>query len=147
MYSFVGAKTGKRTAFFLYITQILFYNANENKIRAEAKYSNFYIYVQQCENCYLTPYGDSHHNKSNSICNPYRIMRLLRQERRSCMKQYDLSGINKLLSRTITPEDLAEKLVQLLFNYSFCVEDGMLEKFKDDAWTIYMLYEEITKLK
>ncbi len=74
-------------------------------------------------------------------------MRLLCQERRSCMKQYDLSGINELLSRTITPEDLAEKLVQLLFNYSFCVEDGMLEKFKDDAWTIYMLYEEITKLE
>lgn len=74
-------------------------------------------------------------------------MRLLCPERRSCMIQYDLSGINELLNRKIAPEDLAEKLVQLLFDYSLCVEDGMLDDFKDDVWTIYMLHKEITKVK
>lgn len=38
---------------FLFVLKISNNNANEVEIRGEAKYSNFYIYAQQCENCIL----------------------------------------------------------------------------------------------
>lgn len=40
-------------------------------------------------------------------------------------KQYDLSGFNQLFNESLSPRELADELVQLLFNYASCVDEGL----------------------
>lgn len=43
-------------------------------------------------------------------------------------------------------KELADQLVQILFNYASCVNEETLECFKNDVDTINLLYQEITKI-
>lgn len=61
--------------------------------------------------------------------------------------QYDLSDFDKFLSMVITPEELCESLIDLLFNYSMTMDDERAEIFKNDVGTIYLLYIEFKKIK
>ncbi|RYT78642.1 hypothetical protein EAJ04_25155 [Bacteroides faecis] len=62
-------------------------------------------------------------------------------------KQYDLSELNKFFNEVGTPKQIASELVNLLFNYASCVDEDNLELFKADVGTIYVLYNELTKLE
>lgn len=60
---------------------------------------------------------------------------------------FDLSGLDDLFSKVITPDELCESLIDLLFNYSMTMNEERSETFKDDVGTIYLLYSELRKLK
>ena len=62
-------------------------------------------------------------------------------------KDYDLTSLNSFFNEFISPKELADELVQILFNYASCVNEETLECFKNDADTINLLYQEITKVK
>jgi hypothetical protein len=63
------------------------------------------------------------------------------------MKQYDFTSLNDFFNEFMSPKELADQLVQILFNYASCVNEETLECFKNDADTINLLYQEITKIK
>ena len=63
------------------------------------------------------------------------------------MKEYDFTSLNDFFNEFISPKELADELVQILFNYASCVNEETLECFKNDADTINLLYQEITKVK
>nr|DAT68578.1 MAG TPA: histidine phosphotransfer protein 2 from signaling, helical fold, signaling [Caudoviricetes sp.] len=60
---------------------------------------------------------------------------------------FDLSGLDDFFSKVITPDELCESLIDLLFNYSMTMNEERSETFKDDVGTIYLLYSELRKLK
>lgn len=60
---------------------------------------------------------------------------------------FDLSEFDKFLSIVITPEEMCESLIDLLFNYAMTMDGERAEIFKDDVGTIYLLYMEFKKLK
>lgn len=62
-------------------------------------------------------------------------------------KQYDLSGFNQLFNESLSPRELADELVQLLFNYASCVDEGNAELFRNDASTIYLIHQELINIK
>lgn len=62
-------------------------------------------------------------------------------------KQYDLSELNKFFNEVGIPKQIASELVNLLFNYASCVDEDNLEVFKADVGTIYVLYNELTKIE
>ncbi len=63
------------------------------------------------------------------------------------MKQYDFTSLNDFFNIFTSPKELADELVEVLFNYASCVNEENLENFKNDAATINLLYHEITKIK
>ena len=62
-------------------------------------------------------------------------------------KQYDLSGFNQLFNESLPPRELADELVQLLFNYASCVDEGNAELFRNDASTIFLIHQELINIK
>lgn len=62
-------------------------------------------------------------------------------------KQYDLSGFNQLFNESLSPRQLADELVQLLFNYASCVDEGNAELFRNDVSTIYIIHQELINIK
>ncbi len=63
------------------------------------------------------------------------------------MKQYDFTSFNEMLNNFITSEELAKNIVQLFFNYASIVDEESLGQFKDDVGTLYIIHEEITKIR
>ena len=62
-------------------------------------------------------------------------------------KQYDLSELNEFFNEVGTPKQIAAELVNLLFNYASCIDEDNLKLFKSDVSTIYVLYNELTKIE
>lgn len=62
-------------------------------------------------------------------------------------KEYDFSSLNKFFNEFETPQQLADKLVQLLFNYAACVDEDSLMSFKNDVSTIYVIHSELNNIK
>lgn len=62
-------------------------------------------------------------------------------------KQYDLSAIDELFKDCISPEELREELIELVFDYAQYVEEGSTDLFKNNMSTIYILYRELEGVK
>ena len=61
-------------------------------------------------------------------------------------KQYDFTSFNELMNKVILPSELCDQLTELVFNYTWCVNDETVDRFKDDIATIHMLLGEFKKL-
>lgn len=62
-------------------------------------------------------------------------------------KQYDLSAIDELFKDCISPEELREELIELVFDYAQYVEEGSTDLFKSNMSTIYILYRALEGVK
>ena len=62
------------------------------------------------------------------------------------MKQYDFSSLNKFLNTTVTPDEICEDLIALVFNYVRCVDDVCIDDFKSDIATIKQVLSEFKVL-
>lgn len=62
-------------------------------------------------------------------------------------KQYDLSAIDELFKDCISPEELREELIELVFYYAQYVEEGSTDLFKNNMSTIYILYRALEGVK
>ena len=61
-------------------------------------------------------------------------------------KQYDFTSFNEFMNKVIRPSELCDQLTELVFNYTWCINEGTVDRFKDDIATIYMLLGEFKKL-
>lgn len=61
-------------------------------------------------------------------------------------KQYDFTSFNEFINKVINPSEMREQLTDLVFNYSWCINEETVDRFKDDIATIYMLLGEFKKL-
>ena len=61
-------------------------------------------------------------------------------------KEYDFTSFNEFISKVINPSEMCEQLTDLGFNYSWCINEETVDRFKDDIATIYMLLGEFKKL-
>lgn len=61
-------------------------------------------------------------------------------------KEYDFTSFNEFMNKVIPPSELCDQLTELVFNYTWCVNDEIVDRFKDDIATIYMLLGEFKKL-
>ena len=66
---------------------------------------------------------------------------------RTAKKQYDLSAIGELFKDCITPEQLREELIELVFDYAQSVEDGATDLFKSHMSTLYVLCNTLQDVK
>lgn len=66
---------------------------------------------------------------------------------RTAKKQYDLSAIGELFKDCITPEQLREELIELVFDYAQSVEDGATDLFKSHMSTLYVLCNILQDVK
>lgn len=63
------------------------------------------------------------------------------------IKQYDLSGFNKLLNDYESPRKLADDIVQLLFNYASVVNESTLVQFREDVGTLFLIHNELINIE
>lgn len=61
-------------------------------------------------------------------------------------KEYDFTSFNEFINKVINPSEMREQLTDLVFNYSWCINEETVDRFKDDIATIYMLLGEFKKL-
>ena len=61
-------------------------------------------------------------------------------------KEYDFTSFNEFINKVINPSEMCEQLTDLAFNYSWCINEETVDRFKDDIATIYMLLGEFKKL-
>ena len=61
-------------------------------------------------------------------------------------KEYDFTSFNEFINKVIKPSEMCEQLTVLVFNYSWCINEETVDRFKDDIATIYMLLGEFKKL-
>nr|DAT68570.1 MAG TPA: hypothetical protein [Caudoviricetes sp.] len=61
-------------------------------------------------------------------------------------KQYDFASFNEFMNKIATPSGVCDQLMDLVFNYSWCINEETVDRFKDDITTIYMLLGEFKKL-
>lgn len=62
-------------------------------------------------------------------------------------KKYDFSKLNDFFNRSMSPEEVLKELVRLMFNYAISFDESNVENFKNDACTIYMLYNNVSSIK
>ena len=62
-------------------------------------------------------------------------------------KQYDFSSLNKFFNESQSPAELADDLVELAFNYAMLADQRLIEQFKNDMSTIYLILQEVKKIK
>lgn len=62
-------------------------------------------------------------------------------------KKYDLSAIDELFKDCISPEELREELIELVFDYAQYVEEGATDLFKCHMGTLYVLYKALEDVK
>lgn len=62
-------------------------------------------------------------------------------------KDYDLTSLNDFFNEFMPPKELADQLVQILFNYASCINEETLECFKNDVDTINLIHRELIKIK
>ena len=61
-------------------------------------------------------------------------------------KEYDFTSFNEFINKVINPSEMCEQLTDLVFNYSWCINEETVDRFKDHIATIYMLLGEFKKL-
>ena len=61
-------------------------------------------------------------------------------------KEYDFTSFNEFINKVINPSEMCARLTDLVFNYSWCINEETVDRFKDDIATIYMLLGEFKKL-
>lgn len=61
-------------------------------------------------------------------------------------KEYDFTSFNEFINKVINPSEMREQLTDLVFNYSWCINEETVDRFKDDIATIYMSLGEFKKL-
>lgn len=62
-------------------------------------------------------------------------------------KQYDFSSLNTFFNEAQTPQQLADDLVVLAFNYAILLDDYSAEPFRNDMSTLYLVWQELKKIK
>lgn len=62
-------------------------------------------------------------------------------------KQYDFTSMNDFFNQFESPRQLADELVQLLFNYASCVDEDSVDLFRNDVGTIYLIHSELLKVE
>jgi hypothetical protein len=62
-------------------------------------------------------------------------------------KQYDFTSMNDFFNQFESPRQLADELVQLLFNYASCVDEDSVDLFRNDVSTIYLIHSELLKVE
>ena len=62
-------------------------------------------------------------------------------------KQYDFTSMNDFFNQFGSPRQLADELVQLLFNYASCVDEDSVDLFRNDVSTIYLIHSELLKVE
>lgn len=62
-------------------------------------------------------------------------------------KQYDFSSLNVFFNDMEKPQELANDLVELAFNYAMLLDDYSVDLFKNDMSTIYLIWQEVNKIK
>lgn len=50
------------------------------------------------------------------------------------------------MNKIATPSEVCDQLMDLVFNYSWRINEETVDRFKDDIATIYMLLGEFKKL-
>lgn len=63
------------------------------------------------------------------------------------IKQYDFSGFNRLLNEFESPRQLADDIVQLLFNYASLVDEDSLGQFREDVGTLFLIHNELINIE
>lgn len=61
-------------------------------------------------------------------------------------KEYDFTSFNEFMNKITTPSEVCDQLMDLVFNYSWYINEETVDRFKDDIATIYMLLGEFKKL-
>ena len=61
-------------------------------------------------------------------------------------KQYDFTSFNEFMNKITTPSEVCDQLMDLVFNYLWCINEETVDRFKDVIATIYMLLGEFKKL-
>ena len=61
-------------------------------------------------------------------------------------KEYDFTSFNEFINKVINPSEMCEQLTDIVFKYSWCINEETVDRFKDDIATIYMLLGEFKKL-
>ena len=51
-------------------------------------------------------------------------------------KEYDFTSFNEFINKVINPSEMCEQLTDLVFNYSWCINEETVDRFKDDIATI-----------
>ena len=62
-------------------------------------------------------------------------------------RKFDFSSLNEFFNKFMTPKELSNDLVRLMFNYALSFDEDCASDFKNDVSTICVLYNEIEKIK
>lgn len=62
-------------------------------------------------------------------------------------KQYDFTSLNDFFNQFESPRQLADDVVQILFNYASLVNEDTLEQFRDDVCTLLLIYDELIEIE
>ena len=61
--------------------------------------------------------------------------------------QYDFTSLNDFFNKFETPDEIMMDLAELVMNYAISHDSNHTDSFKRDVDTVYILYQEIKKLK
>ena len=61
--------------------------------------------------------------------------------------QYDFTSMNDFFNFFMTPSQLLDDLTEMAFNYALSHDENQTSVFKHDIDTMYMLIQEIKKLR
>lgn len=62
-------------------------------------------------------------------------------------KQYDFSELDIFFHQFMSPQEICQDLIELVFNYISLIDESNMNLVKNDISTIYLLYSEINKVK
>ena len=62
-------------------------------------------------------------------------------------RKFDFSSLNEFFNSFMTPKELSNDLVRLMFNYALSFDEDNASEFKNDVSTIYVLYHAIENIK
>lgn len=61
--------------------------------------------------------------------------------------QYDFTSMNDFFNNFTTPDEMMMDLAEVVMNYAISHDPNNTDSFKRDIGTVYVLYQEIKKLK
>ena len=50
-------------------------------------------------------------------------------------KEYDFTSFNEFINKVINPSEMCEQLTDLVFNYSWCINEETVDRFKAVSYT------------
>lgn len=61
--------------------------------------------------------------------------------------KYDFTSFNEFLNKFMSPSELLDDLTEMVLNYALAHDDNQTAVFKHDVDTMYVLIQEIKKLR